>query len=182
MKRLILLFGVISITLFLAFPALSQERTSRKELQGYWVIEPTEGRNEYPIYVIFIGNKEFYFFDNPIEICKNKDTIEEIYGFNDSCPIYRYEELKDSGDYFFSYESKYIQTKDDTEPFLCGIIMGGVHLDQMTKKDTIMILTYLGGQAYTIYKKIPRLPEHVEKCLEERGIEYKMKKKKKNNH
>jgi hypothetical protein len=180
MKRLTLLFGVISITLFLAFPTLSQERTSRKELQGYWVIEPTEGRNKYPIYVIFIGNKEFYFFDNPNEICKNKDTIEEIYGFNDSCEIYTWEDLKDSGYYYFSEASRYYGKEDHVKGSPCGIIMGGVHLDQMTKKDTIMILTYLGGQTYTIYKKIPRLPEHVEKCLEERGIEYKIKKK--NNH
>ena len=179
MKRLILLFGVISITFFLTFPTLSQERTSRKELQGYWVIEPDE-EIDYPIYIIFIGNKEIDFFDNKKKTCKNKSIDESQYGFNDTCPIYRFDELKDSGIYFFSYESKYIQTKDDTEPFLCGIIMGGVHLDRMTKKDTIMILTYLGGQTYTIYKKIPRLPEHVEKCLEERGIEYKIKKK--NNH
>ena len=175
MKRILITISLI----FLITNLSAQEKTSRKDLQGYWVTGPDE-EVDYPVYKIYIGNKEYIFYDDQNYKCKDKLIIESQYGFNDTCPIYRFDELKDSGDYFFSYESKYIQTKDDTEPFLCGIIMGGVHLDQMTKKDTIMILTYLGGQAYTIYKKIPRLPEHVEKCLEERGIEYKIKKK--NNH
>lgn len=174
MKRILITISLI----FLITNLSAQEKTSRKDLQGYWVIDPRS--IEYPVYTIYIGNKEYIFYDDQNYKCKDKLIIESQYGFNDTCPIYRFDELKDSGIYFFSYESKYMQAKDDTEPFLCGIIMGGVHLDQMTKKDTIMILTYLGGQAYTIYKKIPRLPEHVEKCLEERGIEYKIKKK--NNH
>jgi|GEM_PF-4662706 len=148
--------------IFLLTNLYAQEKTSRKDLQGYWVIEPTEGRNEYPIYVIFIGNKEFDFYDNPNKTCKNKIIDDDLYGFNDSCEIYTWEDLKDSGYYYFSEASRYYRKEDySLKGSPCGIIMGGVHLDQMTKKDTIMILTYLGGQAYTIYKKIPRLPEHV---------------------
>jgi len=175
MKRILITISLI----FLITNLSAQEKTSRKDLQGYWVTGPDE-EVDYPVYTIYIGNKEYVFYDDQNYKCKDKLITESLYGFNDSCEIYTWEDLKDSGYYYFSEASRYYGKEDHVKGSPCGIIMGGVHLDQMTKKDTIMILTYLGGQAYTIYKKIPRLPEHVEKCLEERGIEYKMKKK--NNH
>jgi len=172
MKIILITISIIFFTSNL----FAQEKTSRKDLQGYWVTGPDE-EVEYPVYKFFIGNKEYIFYDDQKFKCKDKLIIEEIYGFNDSCEIYTWEDLKDSGYYYFSEASRYYGKEDySLKGSPCGIIMGGVHLDQMTKKDTIMILTYLGGQVYTRYKKIPRLPEHVEKCLEERGIEYKIKK------
>jgi len=94
------------------------------------------------------------------------DTLN--FGFYDSCALTNFDNLKDSGIYYFE-----VDTSDflDNDTKRINISNGCAQFDLFTEnKETMINLLYNSRQQYVTYRRINALPSAVQKYLRMKGI------------
>ena len=96
------------------------------------------------------------------------EVYKYFYGFYDDCDLPSIDSLKPNGFYYFDVIPLYFEVEDDREVYVANACR---EISFFTdKQDTLMNLYSSGRQQYVTYKKLDRLPQDLQKYLEEQGI------------